>query len=143
MTRIIPHKTINGTQLKFCGTCQKYLPLNNYNTCKRNWDNLVRQCKFCRKAYRKRRNEKKILFQGRIIQRRKIPHKTINGCQTKFCGTCKKYLPLNNYNKCKKNWDKLLPRCKCCQKLYRMKLKEKNIEKIVAKKIKYWKQKLL
>jgi hypothetical protein len=45
---------------------------------------------------------------------KRILHKIENGVETKRCGSCEVYRPLDNFNNCAKSWDKLRPTCKLC-----------------------------
>jgi len=53
-------------------------------------------------------------------------HKYINNIETKHCYICKKWLPLENYTKCKANKDGLNNRCKKCNSEYMKKRRKEN-----------------
>lgn len=44
----IEHKIENGIELKWCGRCKKWLPLNNFSFNKVKWDGLQERCSECR-----------------------------------------------------------------------------------------------
>jgi len=56
----------------------------------------------------------------------KIEHKIINGVECKWCGSCKRWLPLSEFSKDKKRWDGLRDQCKQCRKQYYENNKEKK-----------------
>lgn len=47
----IEHKFENGEELKWCGRCKKWLPLNHFSVNKVKWDGLQERCNDCRKIH--------------------------------------------------------------------------------------------
>ena len=83
--------------------------------------------------------------------RKRIPHKFENGLEYKRCSKCTTYKLLKQFTSNKTRWDKKRPFCKCCEKKYYIKNKEKikarekkyyikNKEKIAVKRKKYMKE---
>lgn len=53
----------------------------------------------------------------------RIDHKDIDGKEYKWCGRCKRWLPLDNFNKNRVKWDGLQERCKECKSRHHQKRK--------------------
>ena len=61
-----------------------------------------------------------------MVQR--IEHITEDGVEKKWCGKCKSFVSIGNFNNCSKTWDKLRPTCKSCLSQERLEKKEKITE---------------
>lgn len=64
--RRIEHKTENGIELKRCGTCKQWLPLEIFYQNQQTWDGLSSRCRPCNDE------QTKIYYEGLRQLRRKI-----------------------------------------------------------------------
>lgn len=51
------HKVIDGVEVKHCGKCDTWKPLDSYNRNNKKWDGLSHKCKACEKQYREDNKE--------------------------------------------------------------------------------------
>lgn len=58
----------------------------------------------------------------------RIQHINEDGVEKKWCGKCKSFVSVENFNNCAKTWDKLRPTCKTCLSHERLDKKEKITE---------------
>lgn len=47
----IEHRIENGEEVKWCGKCQRWLPLTHFSANRIKWDGLQERCNECRKAH--------------------------------------------------------------------------------------------
>lgn len=59
---------------------------------------------------------------------KRIEHITDDNLEKKWCGKCKSFLSIINFNNCAKAWDKLFPTCKGCLRQERLAKKNKKNE---------------
>ena len=67
---------------------------------------------------------------------KRIEHILENNIEKRWCGSCKIYLPIENFGKSKSTWDGLRPTCKEC--LHKQVISNK--ERITEYNKKYWQQ---
>jgi hypothetical protein len=74
----IEHIKEDGVEKKRCCNCQNYRNLDNYNSCKKSWDNLRPECKICLSEKRKENKEKMTEYNKKYWENTKEDQKIKN-----------------------------------------------------------------
>jgi len=104
----------NQVELKRCGCCHLWLPLDVYTKDKKQLDGLKNRCRSCRNVEAEKTRIKKRGGRPKRVAR-KIYHRFgVDGIELKRCAACHGWLPLDYFPKWQSAWDDLSCYCKKC-----------------------------
>ena len=109
--------------MKVCRRCGEYKDFSCFNKASRYKDGLNSLCKSCKNVESYSENKRNEAL--RYYWSQHDPYKEHVG-SSKICSTCKKYTPLEEFDKSSVNKDGLSGRCKTCRKLREKPLTRKH-----------------
>ena len=101
-----------GTTMKYCNSCHRYLPIDEFHHNKANKDGYEFDCKECRAARRRSKNGGEPKTRGR---KHSHPDTEVDGVRMHWCGKCKQYKPEEEFSRDKSNKSGLATQCKACR----------------------------
>lgn len=146
------HKTTaDGIEMKYCSKCGRWLPLDMFhkdNTKSR--DGLHNSCKECSRKYYAESVKKDItsiaererwtyekassmLEDGEVLDENTLHKLTVDVIEMKYCLHCKRWLPLEAFNKREHSKDGLQSTCKECRNKYYKHNKNKKSQQVLQK----------
>jgi hypothetical protein len=102
----IPHQFIDGVENKWCGKCQQYKPLAEFNLSRKCWDGLATECRQCMNAGRR-------VYEARLREQPRAPRTA-----PKRCSKCRETKPPSEFYSCVTKPDGLAAYCKPCSREY-------------------------
>lgn len=99
------HIFVNGIELKQCGTCKEWKPLDNYHKYNQTWDKLKNSCKECRskkgKEYREKHRDKVLQSKRKWYQdtKQRAEERTAQQLKQgeKTCTQCNEVKPITDF----------------------------------------------